>query len=551
MKLLFQLFIFLLPTQIGKHFWPEWSHVYGIRTDYLSPTIYLTDILVLLMLVVWTLRTKAKIRLPFLKISLLIAFLAANIFFAQNPEAALIKWVKVAELAFIVLLVAKEKKLEIKSWVLKPLFLSLLTFSFIAFGQFILQRTIGGFFYWLGERSFTLATPGIAKFNFLGQWYMRPYSTFPHPNVMAGFFAVGLVLLLGKKYFHWSLLFVLLAIVLSVSHGVWVSLIIVGLFYFLTRRRKELFKRLYILIITLTIAVSLILPIVSDNLLGTLEYSEEVHRRLSLAKVSGLMMAARPFVGVGMNNFIVELANSKNAPLVSWWFQPVHNIFLLVFSEVGILGFGLFLIFLSTVVRKGLSREDRTLALAFLLIILTGFMDHYWLTLQQTQLLGSVVLGLLFRAKLMNMGEKALQLYCDGGARGNPGPAASAFVAVIDGRVLHKESKYLGKATNNIAEYKAMILGLSWLAKKGLAYQSAIINLDSELVAKQMSGSYKVKSAKLKELFAKAKKLESQLSLEISYKWSPRSKNRLADFLVNEELDRNDQKISRPKIVFD
>lgn len=551
MKLLFQLFIFLLPTQIGKHFWPEWSHVYGIRTDYLSPTIYLTDILVLLMLVVWILRTKVKTRLLFWKISLLIAFLAANIFFAQNPEAALIKWVKVAELAFIVLLVAKEKKLEIKSWVLKPLFLSLLTFSFIAFGQFILQRTIGGLFYWLGERSFTLATPGIAKFNFLSQWYMRPYSTFPHPNVMAGFFAVGLVLLLGKKYFHWSLLFVLLAIVLSVSHGVWISLIIVGLFYFLTRRRKELFKRLYVLIITLTIAISLILPIVSGNLLGTLEYSEEVHRRLSLTKVSGLMMAARPFVGVGMNNFIVELANSKNAPLVSWWFQPVHNIFLLVFSEVGILGFGLFLIFLSIVVRKGLSKKDRTLALAFLLIILTGFMDHYWLTLQQTQLLGSVVLGLLFRAKLMNMGEKALQLYCDGGARGNPGPAASAFVAVIDGRVLHKESKYLGKATNNIAEYKAMILGLSWLAKKGLAYQSAIINLDSELVAKQMSGSYKVKSAKLKELFAKAKKLESQLSLEISYKWSPRSKNRLADFLVNKELDRNDQKISRPKIVFD
>lgn len=155
------------------------------------------------------------------------------------------------------------------------------------------------------------------------------------------------------------------------------------------------------------------------------------------------------------------------------------------------------------------------------------------------------------RGKLMNMGEKTLQLYCDGGARGNPGPAAGAFVAVIDGRVLHKESKYLGKATNNIAEYEAMILGLSWLVKKDLAYQSAIINLDSELVTKQMSGSYKVKSAKLKELFVKAKKLESQLSLKISYKWSPRSKNRLADFLVNKELDRNDRKISRPKIVFD
>ncbi len=138
------------------------------------------------------------------------------------------------------------------------------------------------------------------------------------------------------------------------------------------------------------------------------------------------------------------------------------------------------------------------------------------------------------------MRKNTLQLYCDGGARGNPGPAASAFVVLSNGRVLHKESKYLGETTNNVAEYEAMTLGLSWLVKENPSCESAVVNLDSQLVAEQMSGSYKVKNEKLKKLFMRAKKLESKLSFKIFYKWSPRDKNRLADFLVNKELAKNE-----------
>jgi len=131
-----------------------------------------------------------------------------------------------------------------------------------------------------------------------------------------------------------------------------------------------------------------------------------------------------------------------------------------------------------------------------------------------------------------------LSMYCDGGARGNPGPAASAFVVIKGGKVIHKGSKYLGKATNNVAEYESVLLALEWLNKERRQIEEGIvINLDSELVTNQMSGQYKVKNPKLKELFLKAKKLESKLSSKISYKWSPRSNNRLADYLVNKELD--------------
>lgn len=137
--------------------------------------------------------------------------------------------------------------------------------------------------------------------------------------------------------------------------------------------------------------------------------------------------------------------------------------------------------------------------------------------------------------------ESKIFIYCDGGARGNPGPAASAFVAIQNGKVVHKDSKFLGKATNNVAEYGSVLLALIWLLRN---YKSAtdlevIVNLDSELVTKQMSGLYKVKNPKLKELYLKAKALESKLSTKALYKWTPRDKNRLADFLVNKELDKH------------
>jgi len=135
---------------------------------------------------------------------------------------------------------------------------------------------------------------------------------------------------------------------------------------------------------------------------------------------------------------------------------------------------------------------------------------------------------------------KEISIYCDGGARGNPGPAASAFAAIVDGKIVHKDSKYLGKATNNVAEYGSVLLALSWLQKnyKNKADIKIIVNLDSELVTKQMAGVYKIKNQKLKELYMEGKEIESNMSAKISYRWTPRDKNKLADMLVNQELDK-------------
>ncbi|MGB6838728.1 MAG: hypothetical protein WBE27_00400, partial [Microgenomates group bacterium] len=275
-KVVFQLFIFFLPTQLGRHFWPDWSYIYGIKIDYLSPTIYFTDILLFLILLLWILRKKSRKRKKLLgSTALLVAlfvFLIANIYFAQYPVVAILKWLKIAELVFIILFVLKEEKFNIKEWVIKPLSISLVLFSSIAFVQILSQRTIGGPLFLLGERSFTSATPGIAKFNLLGQEYMRPYSTFPHPNAMAGFMAVSLFILLysGNKqlkqnaFLRLSLLLTVSAVVVSISHGAWISFAIVGLLLLLTRKKRKLYKRLYVFVFTLTIVISLLLPVLLD-----------------------------------------------------------------------------------------------------------------------------------------------------------------------------------------------------------------------------------------------------------------------------------------------
>jgi ribonuclease HI len=123
----------------------------------------------------------------------------------------------------------------------------------------------------------------------------------------------------------------------------------------------------------------------------------------------------------------------------------------------------------------------------------------------------------------------------DGGARGNPGPAAVAAVASsVDGDVLGERSEYIGEATNNVAEYRALLLGLE-LARELGAGEVELIN-GSELVSRQIGGEYKVKHAGLKPLF-----LEAMRTLRGFDAWSVRSvrreHNERADALVNQALD--------------
>ena len=127
------------------------------------------------------------------------------------------------------------------------------------------------------------------------------------------------------------------------------------------------------------------------------------------------------------------------------------------------------------------------------------------------------------------------RLFTDGGARGNPGPAAYGFVIEAeDGTVLASRGEAIGVATNNVAEYSALIAGLEKAIE--LRVPELEVVSDSELMVKQMRGEYRVKNEALQELFLTASRLARRLG-KVSYTAVRREHNELADRLVNEALD--------------
>ncbi len=129
-------------------------------------------------------------------------------------------------------------------------------------------------------------------------------------------------------------------------------------------------------------------------------------------------------------------------------------------------------------------------------------------------------------------------VHVDGGARGNPGPAAAAaVVSTPEGEVLDEAAELLGRATNNVAEYRGLLLGLRRARELG-ATEVDVVN-DSELVAKQITGAYKVKHPDMRPLHA-----EALATLGGFERWTvrsvPRAQNARADALVNAALDRMD-----------
>ena len=133
------------------------------------------------------------------------------------------------------------------------------------------------------------------------------------------------------------------------------------------------------------------------------------------------------------------------------------------------------------------------------------------------------------------------RLYTDGGARGNPGPAASAYVLEAeDGTILEARGETIGMATNNVAEYRALLAGLAKALEVGVDELEVIS--DSELLVKQMNGEYRVKNAALIDLSLEAARLAREIG-RVTYSAVRRTENELADSLVNQALDAAEERL--------
>lgn len=134
-----------------------------------------------------------------------------------------------------------------------------------------------------------------------------------------------------------------------------------------------------------------------------------------------------------------------------------------------------------------------------------------------------------------------LNVFTDGGARGNPGPSAvGVYIADENNKKIAGFGKTIGTATNNVAEYKAVIEAFDWIIEnKKLLLRNARINffLDSKLVCCQIIGIFKVKNVTLKDLLLDVRDREGQINLQVFYRHIPREQNTKADAFVNAALD--------------
>ncbi len=355
--MIFALLLILLPVQLGYHFWPAFAYVNGIRVDYFSPTLYLTDILVGILF----LQARPKILANWWLLAG-VAFALVNIAFSLSPAVSFYKWLKVAEMGFLVWYVGRRAKFEAK-WLLVPVGYE----AILAIWQWWQQASVGGLWYLLGERTFSGGTPGIANAYINGALTLRPYGTFSHPNVLGGFLAVVLALILPRSLHNSRKLIAVglgyLALFLSMSRAaIIVGLGAAGWIW----RQKAWFWGL------LLAAAILVWP--RFGALGV--EIEPLVVRQQLNSLAIAFWARSPIWGTGLGT----------APLYSTLLQPTHNLYLLVLAETGILG----------ILALGLVIWRVKLWLPLITILVLGPFDHYFLTLQQGQLLLALVLGRSF-----------------------------------------------------------------------------------------------------------------------------------------------------------
>ncbi len=370
-KYVLYLLLFLIPSQLAFHFWPSQAFVFGIRVDYLSPAIYLTDILILATLYYWGLPKNKYIKY-------LVFFALVNTLLSTNLLISLVKWIKILFLTIFAISISQHKKELGQKEISYVLYFSAIFFSLIGIIQVFLGGTIGGLFYFLGERTFTMQTPGIALFNIGGSEILRAYSTFSHPNSFAGYLGVVLLFLIIGKYFKKlpykavGISIISVAFLLTFSMSAFISFIGAFLIYPIIKKRPLFLIGAIVLFSFYTTTLS------SYN-------SEKISERIKLSRVALKNFTQNPIFGSGLNTFIPNASTFKLDNKFIWNLQPVHNIYLLTLSELGI--FGLFLFFM--IINKSI------INLPLIFILITGLFDHYSLTLQQNMLILTFVLGML------------------------------------------------------------------------------------------------------------------------------------------------------------
>lgn len=382
---LFVLTTATIPIQLGTYFFKRFSYVLGIPIDYLAITLYLSDIVLAIYVLASLWENKKNLKKIYHNSKTLVnILLVLNLYlfltlpFSKNPPLSFwlsLKTLEFSTFAFFARLSFTDKKNI--TLIKKVILLTLLAESLVIICQFVFQKSLGLQF--LGERAFDSSTVGIAQTSVLGHFLVRPYGTFPHPNLAAAFLVVYMLIYfgLGKKLPNLkstAFLFVsTLAILATFSRTALISIVITAA---LLIRNKTAVATL---IFASATSVLLIVKGLSDAQLSS------ITERLLLSKIALDTAVDNLAFGVGKGVFISELANYNLTSITQIrLLQPVHNIFMLTLVENGLIGLLLLSALLLYVAKYTETKVKTTL---FLVVLTYASLDHFFATLQQGQLL--------------------------------------------------------------------------------------------------------------------------------------------------------------------
>ncbi len=385
-KLLFYGAIFLLPFQISTIIFQPDIYLSGQANQFNNATLYLTDILVILSAIFFfPKKSKKELSIGDKRITIVLATIAVIILALNfSNDIFPMHWMLFRILIFAIIYLLLINKIATQDSLTKVLILAGTFQSIIAIMQFGEQKSIGLSF--LGEPN--LEASNIAKIDVNDSKIIRSYGTMPHPNILAGFLTISVIL--GMKFKKWMPLIGLciVGIILTFSRSAMVAIAICMLLFTIANIRQ--LKKYYIYALIGVIAVSIAVFFTYPSLKSHIFSTYEINERLESIPIA-ISMIEGNLLGVGWQNSSNLMQQYTEEKIKPWDYQPIHNIYLLITAELGIFGIALvlFLIFYSIT-----SGKDPTIKYALIALCIIGLFDHYLYTLYQGQVIAIIIISI-------------------------------------------------------------------------------------------------------------------------------------------------------------
>ena len=404
------LYVFLLPWQTVYIF--DEKFINGAKSQFLTGQIYGTEILLGLIAVIWlavnfrihkisNLTKNFKLSetksLFIVSLWLFLAYCGLSVLWSSDRSAGFYLWLHLLEGAglMLIILTVNINRLSL----LWALLLSAGVQGLLATQQFLTQNISAN--KWLGIAGHSAGVLGdIVIETSDGRW-LRAYGAFNHPNILAGFLVLGLIsgllLWLDDQKSRLKLLTILISCLIitaglffTFSRSAWLSLIIILPFFIYrglkkilhqNQERKRFVTLIFGIILTLATLAYIFSPLVTirANLSNRLE-AISTNDRLSQMVIAGNIISNHWLLGIGLNNYTTKLAQ-LNPDALAYDLQPVHNVYLLIFVELGIVGLGLLIILFYYAIKSNQKISEKILFMAPLgVILIISFFDHYFWT---------------------------------------------------------------------------------------------------------------------------------------------------------------------------